>query len=912
MVELTDFEGLIPPGHLFTWVDAEEHLADLASAGRWPRWLLAADGWWDALEIVVTVGTPPTTVRKWLDEVFGAGSTDWSGDTLLLRLDDPRSTSFTGMPVVINEAHEEPVGSRRLPLLREKHLTPQLAHTLPRPSDRLSGDVQLVAFHSFKGGVGRTVHAIAVADAIARRGGNVLLVDADLEAPGITWMHAAQGGQLDFCYEDLLALLQGAENDDCTPAVEIAAGYLPNQQAGRYPEGRLTIIPTSRKRRLGPPRIEPADLLTPGRSPYFVTEALASLAVRTGADAVVIDLRAGASELSAPVLLDPRVQRVFVTTLSHQSLAGTDKMLRQLGQRAPSVEGTDPPSAVIITQYRKEVHADMAASARESLQGALLATLQPDAEDDTVTDDTGDVDSTVFSQPLLSQFREQLLALPSSWNEVLDVLDGCRVAEALEPIIPTVNVATLPATGTEEEQQIDHDALRRRLADTANKLIYAEREGLSSASGFLVTEPLRRLLGDHRTEPPLALVVGAKGAGKTFLHSKACAAQTWERFAQESGIGGVSLTAPVVPVLESEHLEYSDLTPQDLRDAFAARHSLTKTKAATTQQLRVRLKEGLASLESQDDLGWRRIWLECLATAAGLPCTGQGGAEEALTELGQRARAVFVIDGLEDLLQSLDTEVKCTALRVLLIDVLAWLRSLRGHPLGLVVFVRQDLVRRAVRQNSDQLLSRYDSYALRWNENEALRLALWVTAHADAMPAPVPESNVSQLPADHLAETLIQVWGWKMGSAKSKEARSHLWVPAALGDFNGQVQARDVVAFLAKAAELSVGQKTWTDRVLAPTAMRKALGACSRLKIESIRQENQDVGHLLTQLQQVRHPVNVPFELESVGLNVKQAEFLMDSGVFARGQDGRYWVAEIYRHGLGFGSERRAKVLWRR
>src|SRR5690606_22286038 len=144
------------------------------------------------------------------------------------------------------------------------------------------------------------------------------------------------------------------------------------------------------------------------------------------------------------------------------------------------------------------------------------------------------------------------------------------------------------------------------------------------------------------------------------------------------------------------------------------------------------------------------------------------------------------------------------------------------------------------------------------------------------------------------------------------EARSHLWVPAALGDFNDQVQARDVIVFLSEAAQKSIGQASWKDRVLAPSAMRNALLRCSEIKIEAIQSENQEVGDLLKALQQVRQQVTVPFELDEVGLSVSEADFLVDSGVFARGKDGRYFVAEIYRHGLGFGTERRAKVLWHR
>ncbi|KNB50294.1 hypothetical protein AC230_23420 [Streptomyces caatingaensis] len=907
-------EGLTPPKHLFTWVDVDEHLAHLAAAGQWPRWLLAADGWWDGLELVVRPGVDTAQVKDWLDRAFGVGSTEWRDDGLMLGLDDPRTAEFTGMPVVLSlESSGDSGQPRRLPLLREKHITPQLADPLERPSsERFADDVQLVAFHSFKGGVGRTVHAVAMADAVARRGGNVLLVDADLEAPGITWMHRAQGGQVEFCYEDFLALLQGAEDCGWTAAVNIAAAYLPNQQVGRYAgNGRITVVPTSRRSVLGPPAIEPADLLTPHRSPYFLTEALAALAARVGADTVVVDLRAGASELSAPVLLDPRVQRVFVTTLSHQSLAGTKRLVEQLGRRAPAFQGRDPASAVIITQYRPDVHAAQADKAREELGGALLAALTASGEPSQAV--TDEVASSVLSQPVLSPFREELLALPSSWDAVLRILDTCKVGDVLEPLVPTpVSLVSVPS-GTVAPEQVDYEVLRKRLTDTATRFIHAEREGLSSASGFLVTDPFRRLLGDHRTEAPLALVVGAKGAGKTFMYAKACAARTWARFADQSQVEGVSLDAPVIPVLESVNLEYRDhdLTPQDLRDSFVLSRGGAEAKAGTTDGIRDRLKGGLSSLDSQDELGWRRLWLECLADAAGVFPEDGSSAEKALTELGRHARAVFVIDGLEDLLQSLDSEVKRTALRVLLIDVVGWLRSLRGRPLGLVVFVRQDLVTRAVRQNSGQLLGRYDPYALRWDKEEALRLALWVASHAKALPVPMPKSEISELSEEKVVEALIQLWGWKMGTEKSKEARSHLWVPAALGDFRNQVQARDVVKFLAEAARLSLRQTTWEDRVLVPSAMRNALLECSKNKIASIQMENQEVGELLARLQD-KQAVSVPFELATVGLTTEEADFLVDSGVFARGKDGRYWVAEIYRHGLGFSSERRARVLWRR
>ncbi|GAA3355491.1 ParA family protein [Saccharopolyspora gregorii] len=910
-------EGLAPPEHLFTWVDVDDHLASLALAGRWPDWLLAVDGWWDGIDVVVTPGTGVGQVERWFDEAFGAGSTSYQDDELVLRLDDPRASEIKGTPIMLTEASaDDPSRRSTRPVLRDRHVTKELAEPLVRPEKaQFASDVQLVALHSFKGGVGRTVHAVAIADAIARSGGKVLLVDADLEAPGITWMHREQGAQLDFGYEDLLALLQGAEDGGSREAVEIAAAYLPNQRVVSHVNGgSLTVVPASRGTRLGPPRIEPVDLLIPGRSPYFLTEAIAELAAEVGADTVVIDLRAGASELSAPVLLDPRVQRIFVTTLSHQSIAGTHRMLRQLSRRAPAVHGTDPAASVIITQYRQDAHGDHAERVRAEFADALSALLRIPGEDatektDADGDDTEATDADVLSRPVLSPFREELLALPGAWDSVVRLLARCGLPEVLEPIVPVhtpVVLSTKP-----EDDAIDYDELRRQLMTTAKRLKFAEQDSFSSTSEFLVTEPLRHLLGDHRTEAPLVVVAGAKGAGKTFLHAKACVARSWDRFAERSGVDGVQLASAIVPVLESTNLDSQGLTPQQLRDEFAMANG-SVGGAESGLEIRDRITRAKRDLDSDDELGWRDVWLRTLAAAAGVSDPDRD-PQQLLTELGARSHAVFLIDGLEDLFQDLDDEKQKVALRVLLTDVLAWLRSLRGRPFGLVVFVRQDLVTLSVPQNSGQLLGRYARYALEWNREEALRLALWVAGHAGALPRPMPEAEIIALSADEVIKQLIPLWGWKMGTEKSKEARSHLWVPAALGDFNEQVQARDVVVFLAEAAEKSLHQsgtdrQPWTDRVLAPGAMRKALLECSQNKIGDIKQENPAVGGLLTRLQNVA-PVVVPFDLEKVGLSTSDADFLVKSGVLDHGTGGLYFVAEIYRHALGFVSRRRAPVL---
>ncbi|MGF1427960.1 KGGVGR-motif variant AAA ATPase [Kitasatospora sp. LaBMicrA B282] len=886
-------------GKLFTWVDIDSQLAEAAIEGRWPQWLLEVDAWWDGLELSVLPGTETNAVREWLDSQFGLGSAAEGETGLQLALDRPTGRASESLPVRLVESTDPGVAPRR-PRLSERRVTSALGEALPRPElAQFAEDKQLTAFHSFKGGVGRTLHAVALADLLASQGQHVLLVDADLEAPGITWMYQAQGGRCDITYEDVLALLHSSKRGDPTQAVEIAAAYLPNQRVSRYPgTGRVTVLPASRRGRLGPPRIGPADLLTEDRSPYFLSESLAALAVAAGADTVVLDLRAGASELAAPILLDPRVMRVFVTTVSSQSLQGTETMIRQLGAQSPAVVGTDPTPGAIVTQYRLDVHDSHAEEARRGLSAALSSTiaLAGRAADEYAPEDLA-VDEQVLTEPVLSPFREELLALPQSWDAVVEVIRRCGLPGLLVEFAPSVAAPTSP------EEPATLDARRRELESTARRLVFAEQRGMDSGLGFLTTEPVRRLIADHSTDLPVAVVVGAKGAGKTFTFARMCAEQSWEGFARENG-HSVERTAMVVPVLDPANITEPQaglVSPQQLRDRAAGGSGVTADKILS------HLNAGLRNERADDPEFWRLRWLECLALSAGIE--QEGCAEEFLIERTQDpSRAcLFVIDGLEDWLESLETEPKRIALRTLLIDVPAWLRRLRNRSLGLVVFVRQDLVRAAIRQNLGQFLDRYSPYELRWGTEDALRLSLWVATRANAVVT--PERPIADMGYDEIVQALLPLWGAKLGTDNSREAWTERWVPAALADFNEQIQARDVVRFLREAANVSLGDERWPDRVLTPAAMRRALGACSRAKVEEINQENPRLGKLLRHMSTFSDSVKMPFEAADVELTADDVEALEQWGALARDTDGRYRMPEIYRHELGFRTHGRARVV---
>ncbi|AUS81237.1 hypothetical protein C1701_26175 [Actinoalloteichus sp. AHMU CJ021] len=145
-------------------------------------------------------------------------------------------------------------------------------------------------------------------------------------------------------------------------------------------------------------------------------------------------------------------------------------------------------------------------------------------------------------------------------------------------------------------------------------------------------------------------------------------------------------------------------------------------------------------------------------------------------------------------------------------------------------------MRYAITQNTAQFLARYQQFELRWDQVEALRLVAWVCHHSRALPM-ASEDLVQSAGHDVLSEHLLSLWGERLGSARSREAGSQAWFLAALSDFNQQIQARDIVFFLKEAAEKSADDPVptkWTDRLLTPMSMRRALPACSRQKIEAI------------------------------------------------------------------------------
>lgn len=243
----------------------------------------------------------------------------------------------------------------------------RLAAESPAPGDRGAADgeraaAQRVVFASLKGGVGRSTALTVVAAEQARRGHNVLVIDLDLEAPGIGSLllsgdRTPSFGVIDYLVERNFGKVDRAIIDDMIGTSTLTQG-----------QGLVSVVPAVGSRTLGAPgnylaklaraMIEAVDdddraLSLAGKLLEMVTD----LEAQRHYDLVLIDVRAGLAEVTAGPLLALNAEILLFATDQVQTLQDLEFLFAHLG----SLTGTARPA---YWSRLKMVHAKAAHAAR--------------------------------------------------------------------------------------------------------------------------------------------------------------------------------------------------------------------------------------------------------------------------------------------------------------------------------------------------------------------------------------------------------------------------------------------------------------------------------------------------------------------------------------------------------------------
>lgn len=752
--------------------------------------------------------------------------------------------------------------------------------------------VPVLAFHSYKGGVGRTLSLLAFVRAWSSLKGvedpqRLLIVDADLEAPGITWLTAAEEAPK-FSYLDMLEVTQ--EKSDIHDVIEKVSSVIAEQTIKIETEKSIVehiILPTYRYiGQLLDMYSSPESLACSYNKKYVLAEVLSRLGEKVNAAMVLVDLRAGLSEFSAPLLFDPRVKKYLVTSTSYQSVRGTELLLEQLCKGLPLTENSLIPE-ILLTMVQPHINI-------VDIKSQFVAVFDKYKRDDnlTVTDDI----VTVLP------FASELVHL-ETLSEIMDTL---RERDLYRNVLEIVKNNYLAPKETDEKMiLLSREEAISRIHRIASEQITAEG---NASFKVLMTDSIQNLIKKYRTDVPNTVILGAKGSGKTFLYREILRNQYWEFFVEkmDSGVSHCAGQIMAVPLLESAYGNAFKEVIETTISNFNECNLTGKIKPSICIDAKKELLEAKKK-GNYDLLDWKKIWETIILKAFDNAYASLEMLEKDLA--ANQIRILFLVDGLEDIFQETTENVsEQNAIVALCREVIGEIGIKCSH-IGCMVFLRKDIARDSVKVNFEQFYSLYRAYELKWSSTEALRLAVWLVNQA------VPglyqgEPPIEFAPREIIDKSLEMLWGVKLGKKTSNEANSSRWILAALSDFNGQLQARDIIRFL-KYATAIAGTAYYDDRYLMPAEIKKAVSKCSVEKVDETSQEIKALKQIFDKLKNgTEAQRSLPFHSDTFNLSASEEKLMKQEG-YLRVENEKYYLPEIARHALNFKYEKgaRPKVL---
>ncbi|EJK8583824.1 MULTISPECIES: ParA family protein [Enterobacter] len=774
------------------------------------------------------------------------------------------------------------------PLWREHVYVDQVVE-FKQPEQWVDGP-KFCAFHSFKGGVGRTTSLMTYASAALEDDHikKILLIDGDLEAPGLTlWLDAENLGRV--TYTNFLEAIQYSDGKfDAT--LDFFAKELRKSSISIDGNSKeIFVLPSalSLESIMDMP-VTPDHISKNIDNPYILSDLLRLLGNKLEVDVILIDLRAGLSELSSPLIFDPRVEHFFVSTIAKQSVVGIGEVLKKIHN---SVNNTyrnvsDKPTVIIsmLTKLLRE-----SASYTEAIQ--IVNEAYPTIEDEDMISQSIEL--------LEFDFDENLMSV-SNIRDALTLLRKSSIYENAKDWI--ADVKSNESSENNEVSQGDDSGLKR-LYDTCQSFQFAEN---TSEDDMLVIDPIRNLAKNYADSLPNVVSIGAKGAGKTFTYLQVCKSKTWSNFIFKVNNNVKSdVHANIFPWISSTNLN------EKVREQVADEREkcLTEISAQSPRSLSLNVKKITDAL-SADTTNWDEFWQDLLVSEI-------VGDNKNLKDLNDHLISVdksivLLVDGIEDILFAPEKDANHNSAIRSLLNLPNAISDLPNRRIGLVCFVRADYVQSAIKQNVNQYIAKYQQFRLEWTPESFLRLAYWISAKAEVIDANELDAESSSL--NFLLTNLERLWGKKLGRDNSKEASSARWVFAALCDLNGRLQARDLVRFLKfsadnmlKAPSNGIKVEFWLDRLLAPEAIRRSLNSCSQEKVDEAEKEIKPLEQWISILKTVSPDLKkVPFNPQEVGLDLSLLTSLKELGVIYEDTDQpneeRFYLPEIYRTGLQFSS----------
>ena len=864
--------------YYFTWHDIEDIFEE--NRNTWPKTWVDVQVYSDSVEIYQNGDEPQVSDIQYLKEIFGR---NYSTENNTLRID------FTGIYLEVTFLYDD---SQKV----EKKYGPLFRDIYFQKCENTDSDfdgVKMIAFHSYKGGVGRTLSLTAFLRQCTEKypDKKILVLDADVEAPGLTWM--AEAGYRRISYLDILSIMNYEQITD--QMLEKLCDLVKTSTVSVSTDQKIIdqyFIPVYREKEqnmnVGS---KPEQVLMTQENKFYITETIAKMAGKLGVNLVLIDLRAGITEYSAPFLFDPRVIKYYVTSTSLQSVKGTNQILEQVYKKT---NADFLKSRIVLTMIPETMKTEEI----QEIESQIVEEVESGADTDNAT--------FLRDEYFMELGFDKTFVRTTDFNSLCEKLKGSELASLMDK-----QMKSLFMDEQKDETIFADEGKAREILKRIYEISYAETtaEGTSSAN-MLVTSSIKEMVKNFKMELPRIVVSGAKGSGKTYIYKQLLQAKTWESFIEQTGTSlDVEHETIIIPLLAS--ITTRNMQPLIVDCMKYADQKLPEMRLKkNVDTINYNMLMGLLESSEMSRMEWVKQWFDLIIGMFLEYYKDISELDEALQRSGKRI--IFIVDGLEDVCADSQTEKNDrwkNLLKALCQNVVNDLQRLDHGNIGMVVFARKDMINNAIDTNMEQFRSMYYNYELNWTQTEALRLALWIASKA--YPDLTDGIDVLNATRSVLTEKLTTLWGLKLGKRDSREAFSDRWILAALSDFTGQLQARDIVRFLRYSTEgYGEAKLIYKDRLIMPVEIRNAIGSCAADKYKEIKAEMRNIYEILEKFEKMEGVKTLPLTLDKIQLTGDEISKLEAQG-YLKISDEKYYLPEIIRLPLGFTYERgaRPKVL---
>ena len=755
----------------------------------------------------------------------------------------------------------------------------------------------IATFYSFKGGVGRSTALGCVANLLASRGKRIVMIDFDLEAPGLSFMFPANQADTNLC-----GVLDYIHQRNLTPDENVPTIQECMRQIEMPGRGELYLIPAGAYDEDYIHRLADLDIrLFYQRETNPIHQMLEDVKSYLEPDVILIDARTGFTEMGAIALFDRADLGIICFSPTSQSFAGLQWVVAA-ARKQRSYYGI-PDLRFLLTP--------MPPVARSQQQQWLVKTAEWIA-------DHWDAPASVTIDELYYQ-----IPYNTSITMLLNLTDDIPLG-MLEPYMPVADAISGSLS--------DKVSIMPKLADSRQKILSElielkfengtaqEIDAASIPTIFQRTGDFTRFLQDRTW-----LVRGAKGTGKTLLFRLFIERPNDARqFAQpDSDLSNVTFIPGHGPtglrptLLTSSDLEsYEQQAGQDSWASFWHNYLLLQLLTEMPQLRSLPLNDTELVILSKSRLVQQQHsaivkWLVDHAKSSHSGPQAFDDLRMINSWFKTQRRKVWVFYDELDIGFRQDYERRRRSLEALI----GWWAEF-GAGLDIIpkILLREDIWAALNFTNKAHFSSRF--VQLQWEESDLWRLVLrrilnQSKTFADLLrqQSGIELGDLGNLALDQLRISLYPLWNERMG--RVNKAYTHNWVRKRISDSKNNSFPRSLIQLLQKSVEVEKGltDRNPYDSVLRPRSLIEALPFVSTQRVADVRNEYYEFVDLLDKLNGERSPISLERlgqrwgkeddELKSLIVDMTEAGILQEYLRTPENEGLRYSVAELYLSGLG-------------